>query len=97
MKKVVSVLFSMLLVGFLVMTSGAIAEEAPESSSNEEAIFGSASEGSVAPEASEDSEMFTRALLDPAETPETQYQEGFSSIPESSQEQETAPADTTVN
>jgi hypothetical protein len=72
MKKAVSVLFSIMLVGFLVMTSGAIAEEAPESSSNEEAIFGSASEGSAALDGSEDSETITRLLIEGAETPEEQ-------------------------
>ncbi len=99
MKKAVSVLFSMMLVGFLVMTSGAIAEEAPESSSNEEVIFGSASEGSAALEGSEDSEISTRPFIEDTEIPksESPNPEEDSPLTGSSEEQESAPSDSARN
>ncbi len=96
MKKVVSVMFAMLLVGYLVMASGAIAEEAPESSSNEEAIFGSVPEGS---DDLEDSETITGLLIEETETPESEspYLEEDSPLTESSEEQESAPSDSMLN
>ncbi len=92
MKKFLSALFSLFLVGFLVMANGAIAEDVPESSSNEEAMFGSQLEGNTAAEISEDSQMLTHTLIESTETPEmeTQFQEDTSSLPESSKELETA-------
>jgi len=99
MKKIVSVLFSTLLVGFLVMTGGAIAEEAPESSSNEEAIFGSAPEEYVAFEGSEDSEAIARPLIEETETSESEslYPVEDAPLTGSFEEQESAPSDSVLN
>jgi hypothetical protein len=96
MKKVVSVLFSMLLVGFLIVAKGAIADEAPEFSSKEEAIFGSDPSGN---ENLEDSETINRLLIEETETPgsENPYLEEDYPLTGSSEEQVSAPSDSVPN
>ena len=101
MKKVVSVLFSMLLVGFMAMT--AVAEDAPEISTSGGTMFEPQSDkDDVSPQSSEGSEMLTRTLIEPTEAPEgdapeagTPHLEGSSS--ESLEGQQSAPAETSLN